>query len=255
MTQQTLQALLCERVSEFAASDRPRELIDAGIEKLFKEVVDDAFRSYGDLGKAVKEAVKAAMPANVSDMFELTRYNALVANALREKWASSGIEADMLRRAQEAMDELLTKDPLPAVVSLRDLLEAFVEEHKEKAAEEHWEEPEIRFQESEYGGLHVYFDKEPENSHRGSGYLSRDRRLEYQLENALHMIFDRDTPEKDEKGHAIGRVYSAQLEGEPIGKKFTIRSKWGRLVAALYFGAAKVVVDCDEHDFSYGLYD
>ncbi|HEP9081603.1 TPA: hypothetical protein VDV02_006503, partial [Pseudomonas aeruginosa] len=45
MSQQTLQDLLAERVTLYAASDRPRELIDEGIDKMFKEVVSDAFRS------------------------------------------------------------------------------------------------------------------------------------------------------------------------------------------------------------------
>ena len=93
--QQTLQELLAERVSEFAASERPREMIDAGIAKLFKEIVDEAFRSYGELGKGIKAAFAAALPSNISDSFELTRYNALIANALREQWLNSGIEASI----------------------------------------------------------------------------------------------------------------------------------------------------------------
>lgn len=54
MSQQTLQELLAERVTVYAQSDRPRELIDEGIDKLFKEIVSDAFRSYGDFGGAIK---------------------------------------------------------------------------------------------------------------------------------------------------------------------------------------------------------
>ena len=68
---QTLQQLLAERVTVFANGDRPREIIDKAVEAMFVDVIKDAFRSYGDPGKAVQEAIKAAMPANVGDVFEL----------------------------------------------------------------------------------------------------------------------------------------------------------------------------------------
>lgn len=164
MTEQTLQQLLAQRVSEYAASDRPRELIDAGIDKMFKEVVDDAFRSYGDFGKAIKEAVKEALPANVSDMFELTRYNALVAESLRQRWEAAAVSETLMVKANAAIDEVLSNDFVSGEVSLRKLLDAFVEHNKEKAAEEHWSHPEIRFEDGSVGSgkyLHIFFDPEP----------------------------------------------------------------------------------------------
>lgn len=241
----TLQQLLAERVTIFANSERPKEMIDAGIEKLFKEVVTDAFSGYGDMGKAVKEAVKAALPANISDMFELTRYNALIANALRQQWLSSGVEGDMLRRANEAMNAALKDDVIPDQVSLRELLQEFVEQHKDDAASEQWEHPEIRFVQSDYGALHIHFDPEPEGSHKRGGY-ARNERSDWSLKNRISV---------HEEGDRKGRVYSAQIDDNPIGKDFSIRSRWERLIAALYFGAAKLVVDCEADDFSYGLYD
>lgn len=255
MEQMTLQQLLAERVTEFANGDRPKEIIDAGIEKLFKEVVEDAFRSYGDMGKLVKEAVKAAMPSNVSDMFELTRYNALIANMLRERWISSGVEGDMLRRANEAFEQVLKDEVIPNFVSLRELLELFVEENKDDAAQNQWEHPEIRFIESDYGGgLRIHFDQEPEESHRRSSY-SGPERSEWRLEHRICVRWDDRNPEKDVRGNIIGEVYSAQIDEKPIGRDFAIHSRWERLIAALYFGAAKLVIDCDADEFSYGLYD
>lgn len=53
MSNQTLHDLLTARVAEFSASDRPREIIDAAVEAMFKDIIKDAFRSYGDMGKAV----------------------------------------------------------------------------------------------------------------------------------------------------------------------------------------------------------
>lgn len=250
---QTLQQLLSDRVTVFAESDRPRTIIDEAVEAMFKEVIKDAFRSYGDMGQAVKDAIKSAMPANISDMFELTRYNAIVANALRQQWESSGVEGDMLRRANEAMADALKDDVIPERVSLRELLQMFVEENKDDAAQHQWENPEIRFRESEYGGMQIFFDSEPESAHRAGAFSCE--RGEWSLKHRICVSWDHRKPELDESGLHIGIVYSAQIDEKPIGRDFAIRTRWERLIAALYFGAAKLVIDCDEDDFSYGIYD
>lgn len=254
MNQQTLQELLADRVTAYAHSDRPRELIDEGIEKLFKEIVSDTFRSYGDFGGAIKEAVKAALPANLSETFELTRYNAMAANALKEKWENSGVGADMVRLAQQQIDEVLNKDAMPEAISLRELMEAFIEDHKEEAAEDHWERPDIRFQPSDYGGLHIYFDKKPKES--GLSIYSRSsERSEYMLDNAIHISFDRSGKDRNEEGHEVGEVYAAKIDNEKINQTLKFRTGFEKMVAALYFGASKIIVDCEEDDFSYGIYD
>lgn len=255
MTRQTLQDLLHERVAVFANGERPREIIDASVERMFQELTDDAFRSYGEMGKAVRDAFKAAMPANISDMFELTRYNHMIANALRERWLSSGLEGDMLRRANEALDDILKDGAIPAMVSLKEFLETFIEDNKETAHNSGWDRPEIRFEHDEQYGryLHVYFDAKPESACTGSYYsLSGRRRSDYELSHALHMSFLRE--EKDEHGNDMGRVYAARLNGEVIGKEIGISGKWQRQIAGLYYGAAKIVVDCEPNDFSYNLY-
>lgn len=179
MTQQTLQQLLTERISDYANSDRPRELIDAGIDKMFQSVVDDLFRSYGDFTKVVKEAMSAAMPANVSDVFELTKYNAMVASLLRQRWEQAAVESLVLKTADKAISEVLTGEGLiTGEVSLKALLQSFVDAHKEEAARDHWSAPEIRFEEdTRYGSTHlsVYFDPEPEDEYRGKGYARSAR--------------------------------------------------------------------------------
>ncbi len=254
MSEQTLQALLAERVTAFANSDKPVEIIDEHVKKMFTSVVDNCFGRYGDMGKQVEDAIKAALPANLTEIFELTRYNALIAAALKDKWENSGVEADMVRLAQKQIDEVLHKDALPEVISLQDLLEAFVEDQKEEAAEEHWEAPDIRFQPSDYGGLHIYFDKKPKE-HGVSSYSRSSERSEYMLDNAIHISFDRNGKDRDEKGREVGSVYAAKIENEKIRQTLRFRSTFEKMVAALYFGNSKIIVDCDEDEFSYGIYD
>lgn len=258
MSEQTLQALLAERVSAYAQSDRPRELIDEGIEKLFKEVVNDAFRSYGDFGGAIKEAIKAALPANVSDVFELQRYNGLVANALRERWEAAAVHSTIIEQADKSIAEVLDgKGLITGEVSLHELLTAFIDDHKDKAAEEQWERPEVRIEEGDSYGtgtkfMHIYFDEEPEdraNRHR--------RRENYSLKHSMHVKItgQREAENHWRKADEFGEVYSAQLDDKKIALNMSIRSDWERMLASLYFGNAILVIDCDPDDLSYGLYD
>jgi hypothetical protein len=256
--EQTLQQLLTERVTVFATGERPTAIIDQHVEKMFVSVIDDCFRSYGELAGKVRESIKAAMPANVEGLFELTRYNDLVATALRDKWASSGIAGDMVRRAQESIDEIMKEDAVPAQVSLRDLLEAFVEAHKEQAVDGRWECPRIDIEDegkgSSWHSIHISFDPQPDEayaSERSSYSLRTSTRERYQLENSISIRVDGE----NEAGHPFGRVYSARLEGHPVGRSFRLYQKWERLLAALYFGAAAIVVDCDADGVSYGIYD
>lgn len=262
MTQQTLEALLCERVSAYAASDRPRELIDAGIDNMFKAVVDDTFRSYGDFSKAIKEAVKSALPANVSDMFELTRYNAIVAEALRQRWEQAAVQSLILKSADQAISEVLTGEGLiTGEVSLKALLEAFVEANKDEARKEGWERPEIRFEEdTRYSSTHlsIFFDPEPESSYHASVYSSRARRNDYGLKHRISVRLtgeERPAASQWESATRIGEVYSACLDDKKIDLKMSVRSDWERMLASLYFGNATLVIDCDPEDFSYGLDD
>lgn len=252
----TIQQLLAERIETFATGDKPTEIIDKAVEKLFKDLVDEAFKSWGDFGQAVKASVKAAMPANVSDMFELTRYNTLIVNALRERWQSSVVTDDFLRRAQASLDEVINAEAIPKQVKLSDLLDAFVEQHREEAVENGWDSPRILIKDDDRGNLWHYitiaFDKQPEESYQSTsrssyGSTSRAKREEYQLDNRISVWVKGTT----DAGDPIGYVYSAQLEGKPVGRDFSITHRWERLVAALYFGVAELIVDCDEHSVSY----
>lgn len=264
MSNQTLHDLMSSRVAEFSASDRPREIIDAAVEAMFKDIIKDAFRIYGDMGKAVSEAIKAAMPANVSDMFQLTRYNALVSEALRQRWHAAAVESTLMQGANKAIDEVLCQDYITGEVSLRKLFEAFIEEHKDLAAEENWEHPEIRFEDGEIGRtnfLHIYFDPKPEGKFREerSAYTSsRASRSAHELAHALHVAIEgerEEGPEHWRRTVRYGRVYSAKLDDKKVAVDMQIRNEWERILASLYFGNATLLIDCDPDEFSYGIYD
>lgn len=245
---QTLEQLLHARISDFTASERPKEIIDQHVEKMFASVIEDAFRSYGDMGKAVKEAIQTAMPGDVSNMMELTRYNNLISNAMKEKWAQADVGSEMIRRTHEAIDEVISDMQMPEFVSLSALLEAFAEHHAEDAMENGWDAPRIEIEESDSldGYYHIYFDKDPTE-------LRFDTRSVYRLDNML-AVRTRGVEKHD--GHEAGEVYAAQVDNDIMGKKMGVwTSGWEKQMVALYYGGAKLIIDCDADDISYPHYN
>jgi hypothetical protein len=248
----TLEEVLTEHVAAFSNSERPGEIIRANVERMFTEVVRDVFSPHGNFSTAVRDEIANALPANIGNVIELPRYNDLIAKALKDRWMDAGVTGDMLRRAEQAIDEVLHDDTIPEFISLNQLLEAFVEVHQEKATEKGWHVPHITI--TEGGGararfVHVFFDPEPEIVYRDRNKLRERTRSETDYANRLSVRITGHT----DRGHEYGEVYAALLEGQPIGRNFSMTTKWQRQIAALYFGAAKLIFDCREEDFTYGL--
>lgn len=248
----TLEAIMVDQVQAFAESDRPSEIITANVDRLFSELVREAFSSHGTFAAGVKAEFARALPANLSKIIELPRYNDLVANALRERWEEAGVTGDLLRRAKEAIDDLLRNDYIPEFISLRELLDAFVEVHQVKASERDWHVPHISITETDgVAGrgryIHVLFDAEPEFNYRERHAMRERTRADIDYPNriTIHITGNNDL------GHEFGQVITAVLEGEPIGRHFTMTTRWKKLVACLYFGASKLVVDCGPEEFAY----
>lgn len=253
----TLQDLLSERVALFCASEKPVDLIDTAIEKLMKDLMENAFRSYGDFADKMKDAIKAALPANVQDFIQLEKYNAIIAETLRKRWIEAAQDSSLVDNANKVIDQVLSHDGLiDKEIKLSKLIELFISEHKEQASEGHWEAPEFRIQKGDDGFIHLYFDPQPEESWRQDGY-NRGSRSDYQLMHALHMRIE-ETIEPDQswkRAEHKGHVYSAKLDDKKISLDLNLYHQWEKLLAALYFGNAILHVDCDPEDITYGLYD
>ncbi|QIB09026.1 hypothetical protein GZ982_30235 (plasmid) [Pseudomonas fluorescens] len=248
----SLEDVLTEHVVAFSNSTRPGEVISACVERLFTEALKDAFSPHGSFSGKVREEIAKALPSNISNVIELPRYNDLIITALKDRWMDAGVTGDMLRRAEKAIDEVLHDDMIPEFISLNHLLESFVEVHQEKAAEKGWHFPHVTISEADgirQRYVHILFDPEPETSYRDRHEMRERTRSEIDYANRISVRITGHT----DRGHEYGEVYSALLEGEPIGRHFGMTSKWKRQIAALYFGAAKLIIDCREGDHSYGL--
>lgn len=250
-TQKTLEEVLTEHVAAFANSERPGEIISTCVERLFTDAVKEVFAPHGSFSTTVRDEIAKALPSNIAQVIELPRYNDLVITALKDRWMDSGVTGDMLRRAEKAIDEVLHDDMIPEFISLSQLLDAFVDVNQEKATEKGWHLPHVTIIEGDgvrQRYVHILFDPEPEPVYRARLGLLERARSDFDYANRLSVRITGHT----DRGQEYGEVFAALLEGEPIGRHFGMTSKWKRYIAALYFGAAKLIIDCREGDHTYG---
>lgn len=250
----TLSALLMQRCANFANSEKAVEIIDKGIEKFMAEIVSDAFSTWGDFSKATKEAFKTALPGNIDSVIDLGRYNAMIEQRLRDVFATSGIANDMVDKAENILKEAMDEALLPPVIKLSTLIEAFIDYNAEYAAEERLETPDLRLQEKDSYGSHYagfFFEREKKEESRYGTSL----RSEYSLKNHLHMrAIDGELLDGDQ----VYEVYSATIDDTLIQRIVTtnsIRSKWEKMIFALFYGQSKICIDCDPDDYSYPGYN
>jgi hypothetical protein len=243
-----------QRCAKFANSERAVEIIDKGIEKFMGDLVSDAFSTYGEFSKTTKEAFKAALPGNIDSVIDLSRYNAMIEQRLRDVFATSGIANDMVTKAESALKEAMDETLLPPIIKLSTLIEAFIDDNAEYAAEEQLETPDLRFKEDDrYGSRYVafFFDREKKERSR----YSTQEHSEYSLKNHLHMrAIDGELLD----GHQVYEVYSATIDEKLIQCIVTtncIRSKWEKMMFALFYGQSKICIDCDPDDYSYPCHD
>ncbi|WP_294844402.1 hypothetical protein [uncultured Gilliamella sp.] len=248
-TDKTLKDLLLEGVDRFNNSDKPALIIDNAIEKLFKDIIDSEFRSYGDFGEILRNAVKKALPANIQDIISLPKYNQLIVNSLQQQWMSSGVEQHFVDTATKMLNDIINEYPIPEYIYLSDLLEAFVEEYVEEADEERWDSPDIRIEESDYNNeyMHIYYDKRPKES-----YLSEISKHSLNNYLACFRLDEKVKGKLYQDECYVYTVYAAKIDGVRIGKLLQpTNTKYQNLIIALYYGQSKLVFDCDVDDIVY----
>lgn len=250
---QTLDELFSDGFKTYQGSGRPAEIIFKGLDRLFEEVTSELFNGNGPFAASVKQELAKALPANLDTLMDLPGYNQLMATTIRDRLMNEGLAEDMKRRMNQAVDEVLADAP-QEYVSLRLLLESFIESNQERATEQKWHVPHVLFQEG--GGIggrsryiHVFFDAEPEYSYRARNNLREAPRNETEFANRMTVQIKGQT----DLGYEYGKVITMLQNDEPIGRNFSMNNKWERMMAALYFGKSKLVIDCRDVEFTYPL--
>lgn len=247
----------------FEQSPEYAEMIRTHVAKLYEEAIKDTFR-WGKFPDSVKKALESALPGNITEMVDLPRYNLLLARTLQEQWAGNAVSERLVTQMQDLVKEFIEQDKTPKFIKASDLWAAFIDEHQEEAAHEQWEAPEviIDFDEQSYGKyFQIGLCKEPATdssaSRRGlsrrekTHYFECDIYLGFRRVNESH---ERDAAPLMQDGFEVYSLYTGQLDGHDVLGKQAVqfRSKFERLVGALYYGDSLLVLDeSDADDITY----
>lgn len=248
-----------EHCRQFEASDEFNDMIRTHVRKLYENAIKDTF-SWGKFPDAVKEALKEALPGNLSEMADLSRYNVLLARTLDEQWKTNAVSDRLVTQMQELVKDFIEQDQTPKFIKASDLWAAYIEEHAEEAAHEGWERPQVVIAEPDEDWLKNYFqiglDKEPYSNSRWSH--TKEKTHYFQCET--YLCFRKKTTREGREdvpvlheGKEVYSLYSGQLDGgDALGKKpVQFRSKFEKMVGALYYGDSLLVLDESDPDEIY----
>ncbi|MCX9038829.1 hypothetical protein NLN82_22660 [Citrobacter portucalensis] len=245
---------------QFEASEEFHNMIAVHVRSLYENAIKDTFR-WGKFPDAVKAALVEALPANITDICDLPKYNLLLARTLDEQWKASAVSERLVTQMRELVKDFIEQDQVPKYIKASDLWAAYIEEHSEEAAHEGWERPQVVIAEPDEDWMQNFFqiglEKQPHETSRWS--TSREKTHYFQCET--YLCFRKETTREDRKevpvlhdGKEIYSLYSGQLENsDTLGKKpVQFRSKFEKLVGALYYGDSLLVLDaCDADDIYY----
>lgn len=186
------------------------EKLEKAIDVLIKDAVEDVFRSYGDIGKMLKEKLTKSIMPQIETMDDLPTYHEFVMN--RIKLAAQNFYDERLTAIVDAeLKNVFTE--LPEKITLSWLIEKVVEDAREnsdgeyitlriedKSAEWSWSKP--------GDSIMLYLDKDENTKQRDCEFdlhLSKDKTTgDYQV---LGIRVGGKTPSEK---LCIGRIYNTQ---------------------------------------------
>lgn len=238
---------------DYQKSDAYRDLITKHIEKMVSESISSVFGWGGDYRKQLENALKAAMPNDITKMVDLAKYNTLFAQSLQNTWADNALPAQVVNQAKKVVLEFTEKFNIPEYVTMTELVQAFIDENADDAAQDQWERPHTFFKWHE-DEMHFSFGIE-DHKEEGSSWRSvKDKEHAFQFQNNIYL-----SPTKEEHGgHKTYTVYSGRLGDTPLGNSDikSFYSDFEKLVACMYYGGTKLVLDTEDmDDFYYPSHD
>lgn len=241
---------------DYQKSDAYRDLITKHIEKMVSESIDSVFGWGGDYRKQLESALKAAMPNDITEMVDLAKYNTLFAQSLQNTWADNALPAQVVNQAKKVVLEFTEKFNIPEYITMTELVQAFIDENADDAAQEGWDRPHAFFQWSEsHTGGDPGFSFGIEDHKEESRFSSRkDKDHAFQFESNIYL----SATGEDHDGHNVYEVYSGRLRNAPLGNSDikSFYSDFEKLVACMYYGGTKLVLDTEDmDDFYYPSHD
>lgn len=216
--------LINKAVAEVMTPDFVKSQVASRVQKLVVEAVDDALRSYSDIGKQIKEAVKASLAVN--DL-HLPSYGLLVTGMI-EQQVKDHASALINARLAEDIRELL--NIAPAEIKLSAIAKGMIEGRHEDG---YGEVITVIVERTEYGSVWLYLDEEQHHPFRDK----------YQCRHSLLLNQD-------------GTISSARLDKRDLKDTQHIGRTYGLpdRIRAYYAAGTKIVLDEDAVVTSVGDY-
>lgn len=251
----SLASAINEHCRQFEASPEFSEMVSKHVRGLYESAIQDVFR-WGKFPDAVKEALKEALPANITELCDLPRYNLLLARTLDEQWKTNAVSDRLVTQMQDLVKDFIEQDQTPKFIKASDLWRSYIEQHEEEATHEQWEAPQVVINDDGEGFFYIGFEKEPYTESR----YSTTRRKDNAYSCNVYLGFRQNTTREDRKdipvledGHPVYSLFTGKLEGlDVLGKKpVQFYSKFEKLVGALYYGDSLLVLDQADADEIY----
>lgn len=218
---------LDETVSKALQSALSPERIFEKIETEIKKTVDAAitenFRSYGDFGKMVSQAVGEIVPHSI-DMSGQSAFSDSLLQIVRERLSIYRDEA-LIKQLDETVSSLLEKPPVQVNLSMiiGEAIKAWSDSYHRDTSDS----PTVIVEETTglcAGYVHVYLDPKSGKS-------------KYSCQCQIDITSE-------------GKVYGLKADGENIGKSLFVGNlhHFDRYLFWLYTGATKIIID--QTDFS-----
>lgn len=203
----TVQEMFGRILSEKIQAGALEEAIIKKVDSLIESTADDVFRSYSDLGKALKEKMTKAIMPQLEKMDDLPTYHDFVLNRL--KVAAQGFYDSRLTEVlDKEFEEIMAE--VPEKITLSYIVNSLLEE----AQEDNESEGEITLiiEEHNYSNsglwLSVYIDKEADQEKYDCAYdlhLSKDKETgKYRI---LNIKVDNKKPGES---LSMGRLYKME---------------------------------------------
>lgn len=244
---------IAKAFEQYQQSEAYQKLITTHIEKMVSNALDSVFGWSGDYRKQLETALKEAMPNNISKMVDLAKYNTLFAQSLQATWADNALPDQIVKHAQKVVLEFTDKFKIPERITMTELIEAFIDENADEAAQEQWDRPHIFFDWNEidrYCSFGIEEVKEESSSWRST----KEKDHAFQFKNNIYL-----SPTGNEHdGHKTYKVYSGRLGDTPLGnsKIKAFYSDFEKLIACMYYGGTELVLDTEDmDDFYYPSHD
>lgn len=221
-TQEMFGQILQKRIQEGALE----AAITKNVDSLIDEVARDVFRSYGDVGKALKEQMTSALMPNLESLCDLPSYSNFVTNRL--KIAAQNFHDQKLAKViDDELKEVFSE--IPEEITLDWLVEQMLSHAREYDNESEGEITLIIDNRVEsYGNyMSVYMDKEP----------SKDK---YQCSYDLHLSQEKETGKYS--------ILGLKVDGDKVSDRLTLGRMYGFDKVLFNIYAMKGLISIDSLD-------